>query len=1185
MKSLLIVTEQFTLGGLETHIRGEIEHLIKAGVAVHLAVGQAFQDVLLPPGLTSMTYGLPLGPECSPKALLVAIDRLRQIIREHAIECVHVHPFTSIIPAVVAAELERVPYSITLHGPASMASYGPIYDLLLKQIVLPSAPLIVAVSPEVQNLLITHAPTESVLCIPNAVSFEESFGDTLTANTVDKRWLVVSRLDEFKIQGIADFCIKAKVCGIPGVLVVGDGPAKQQLFNMLEARGAADYVELIGASAEVPSLLPKFSGVAGMGRVVLEGISARKPVVLVGYDGVKGVVDKQLLASTAKRNFSGRDLPTIDSDEFFAQLRGKTGQGEISEVFEFAKTHFNAREAWTRFLSKMSSLSAPVTTALSGFYHTISGSLVDGAEPYLYSKDTVDRIETVVCSKNYYDTRLSAAVSFCARRLESGNHNLALIERDGRIVDLNKALAECEGQIADLNKVVVERDGKIASLNLAIAECDGDLHAARHYIQDKEIYIAMLKSELEEFHSRIGQKFLRYVARIQRVPYYMNRIAAVVKSRGLAGLWDAIGLKLSRRVLGNTNSYIQPQLSTGQVPCDAEQNPCNTLVQPLLCDSLVIITGVPFDDVGGGQRAAQIARCALKSGRKVVYIYIYKKFDFELNQYVDSVVAAHGLVHMHIGATSPLDVLRMISPDAVLLIELPHKEAMPYLELFKSRGMRTVFELIDDWESSLGGDWFNVDVYRRFVREANVAIGTARVLVQKLRDLGCGHAIYLPNAANEYIFDKYKNHLRPSDMPSGIKRIALYFGSLYGEWFAWDYMQEAAVQNPDIGFVLIGDRPSADNLPNLPKNVHLLGSKRIEELPAYLAHSDLCLLPFSPGKISDAVSPIKVFEYLFSGKPVVATQLPEVVDYPGISVAGSPDEFSKLCREVVFTEEQERKNDHFIFNNSWFSRLDMIVSGADKSRFEGVVSAVILIHNNKSIIGRCLESLLLHCDFYLKEVIVVDNASADGGADFVKMNFPSVCVIENTANGCSSGRNLGVQRATGQFLAFFDSDQWFTSSSGFQEALTILNRDASVGAIGWAAGWFETGRDDLGGMIADYCPNRAMNHMAIQQGYRSDIGYLGTGGFFMPKVVFDATEGFDVAYDPTCFEDTDMSFQIKKLGFDVCYRDLTGIRHQPHQTTKASSQSDAYAKLFKRNAEYFKKKWSGYPEFFIDYIP
>ena len=105
MKSILIVTEQFTLGGLETHIRGEIQQLTEIGISVHLATGNAFDDALLPLNLSSVSSGISLDALATPDALLRAVHRLRSIIREYSIEAVHVHPFMSIIPAVIAAEL------------------------------------------------------------------------------------------------------------------------------------------------------------------------------------------------------------------------------------------------------------------------------------------------------------------------------------------------------------------------------------------------------------------------------------------------------------------------------------------------------------------------------------------------------------------------------------------------------------------------------------------------------------------------------------------------------------------------------------------------------------------------------------------------------------------------------------------------------------------------------------------------------------------------------------------------------------------------------------------------------------------------------------------------------------------------------------------------------------------------
>ncbi|NEX87424.1 glycosyltransferase [Aeromonas rivipollensis] len=664
--------------------------------------------------------------------------------------------------------------------------------------------------------------------------------------------------------------------------------------------------------------------------------------------------------------------------------------------------------------------------------------------------------------------------------------------------------------------------------------------------------------------------FSRYV---KNASYLVKRAIPVYKKSGVKGVTRVAAKWINRRLNGVEYSYI-----TSPIKIVHESAGTN------IGDDVVIISGVPFDDVGGGQRSAQLARAAVKAGRKVVYLYIYKKFDFEKGCHLDSEVSIQGIEHLYINSIDATTLMEKISSTATLIIEHPHPAALPFFEKFNQRGLKTVFELIDDWETSLGGDWFDINIYQRFITESVLVVGTAKVLVEKLKQRGRADAMYLPNAANEYIFDKYKRFVKPIDYPSGFDFIALYFGSLYGEWFAWDYLEHAAINNPKTAFILIGDKPQ-DKKINDYHNIIYLGAKNIEELPSYLHYCDFTLLPFVPGKISDAVSPIKVFEYLFMGKKVVSSFLPEIVDYPGVCIANDKKEFSDLCKSVLLetnTLDVAQANDIFISNNSWFARLDKLMPSS-KPEYSNAVSAIILIHNNAGIIGRCLTTLIEHCSFYLKEIIVVDNNSSDGGYEYVRDNFPTVRIVKNPINGCSSGRNLGASLATAPYIVFFDSDQWFTSSSCFEEALSLMNRDVMIGAIGWGAGWFDKHRSDLGGMITDYCPNRAMNSTAIQVGYRNDIGYLATCGMFMPKSIFCSIDGFDVKYDPTCFEDTDLSFQIKNIGFKICYRDLSGIRHQPHQTTKANSESDFYVNLFNRNASYFKNKWGENSDFFLDY--
>ena len=108
---------------------------------------------------------------------------------------------------------------------------------------------------------------------------------------------------------------------------------------------------------------------------------------------------------------------------------------------------------------------------------------------------------------------------------------------------------------------------------------------------------------------------------------------------------------------------------------------------------------------------------------------------------------------------------------------------------------------------------------------------------------------------------------------------------------------------------------------------------------------------------------------------------------------------------------------------------------------------IVLNYNGRRYLDACLESLLaqeLEGGF---EVLLVDNASADGSAAHVRRNFPSVCVIESPANlGFAGGNNLGIERARGEHLVLLNNDT--RVRSGWLRALVEAAEVASdVGAV------------------------------------------------------------------------------------------------------------------------------------------
>src|SRR6185369_10422506 len=108
-------------------------------------------------------------------------------------------------------------------------------------------------------------------------------------------------------------------------------------------------------------------------------------------------------------------------------------------------------------------------------------------------------------------------------------------------------------------------------------------------------------------------------------------------------------------------------------------------------------------------------------------------------------------------------------------------------------------------------------------------------------------------------------------------------------------------------FVLLGGIFDVDvsELERLP-NVRLLGQQPYETMPQYLYHFDACMIPFKVNAITEATDPVKVYEYLSAGKPVVALALPELEplrDYLYIATDGQ--EFIAQIDRAVAEDDRD----------------------------------------------------------------------------------------------------------------------------------------------------------------------------------------------------------------------------------------------------------------------------------------
>ncbi|MEP6596258.1 MAG: glycosyltransferase family 1 protein [Ginsengibacter sp.] len=151
------------------------------------------------------------------------------------------------------------------------------------------------------------------------------------------------------------------------------------------------------------------------------------------------------------------------------------------------------------------------------------------------------------------------------------------------------------------------------------------------------------------------------------------------------------------------------------------------------------------------------------------------------------------------------------------------------------------------------------------------------------------------------------------------------FYGVVDERFDLQLLTEAAQSRPQWQFIIIGPVIKIDpaTLPRL-NNIHYLGSKTYNELPAYLSGWDVAMIPFLLNDSTKYISPTKTPEYLAAGRPVISTSIKDVVEPYAINglvhIADSASDFIKAA-EIELGKPEKKKwlsaVDALLFDNSW----------------------------------------------------------------------------------------------------------------------------------------------------------------------------------------------------------------------------------------------------------------------------
>ncbi|WOC74607.1 glycosyltransferase [Intestinibacillus sp. NTUH-41-i26] len=191
----------------------------------------------------------------------------------------------------------------------------------------------------------------------------------------------------------------------------------------------------------------------------------------------------------------------------------------------------------------------------------------------------------------------------------------------------------------------------------------------------------------------------------------------------------------------------------------------------------------------------------------------------------------------------------------------------------------------------------------------------------------------IPNGAAYEIFSRVQTEKGslpcPEDMKS-LKHPVFGFVGMLQECIDYALIEKLAKDRPDATVFLIGRTLPGVDLSHLRQypNIVFHGLVPQPELPAYLAQMDVCLNVFRAGALSRDVSPLKFYEYLATGKPVVSTREPlQVEDFADVVyIAHDADEFIAMCDAAATENDPEKVAKRLAYGAqcSWSERVRQI---------------------------------------------------------------------------------------------------------------------------------------------------------------------------------------------------------------------------------------------------------------------
>ncbi len=562
--------------------------------------------------------------------------------------------------------------------------------------------------------------------------------------------------------------------------------------------------------------------------------------------------------------------------------------------------------------------------------------------------------------------------------------------------------------------------------------------------------------------------------------------------------------------------------------------------------------------------------------------------DFKVNELRKNIyevnIKAYSALNIYRGSINEKDLLLMLRSfeglaaemnirDCVCMVDLPFWRPLA-VSLRRRFGWKMLYDCMDEHSGFSTNSREMLSEEERLAREADLVFASSGLLYEKMLRFN-KRCMLVNNAAD---FRHFSDLPVVSSLKDIKKPVIGYFGAI-SDWFDTGLIEFCASERRDWSFVLVGNTFGADTsgLERL-NNVHLTGERPYADLPAYLSGFDVCIMPYKDNKLTRAMDHVKPYEYLCSGKPVVAMESPETSKFNSlIYIARDRDGFLRGLDAAVDEKDAvlAEKRVSFAGENRWENR-QAVMSNAIRGLYPKA-SIIIAACNGIYYTRLCIESILSKTTYPNYEIIIVDNGSDDGTGAYLRElsgRFDFIRPLFNRENlGFAKAINQGIRSAEGYYIILLNNDVVVTRG-WLSKMIVYLDKNPEFGVIGPVTNTCSNeARIDVPYKVLEEMEDFAFKYTSGREGVCFDIKTLALFCTATTKKVIEDIGLLDERFGTGMFEDDDFSVRARLKGYRVVCAEDIFIHHFGMVTFNNFFKLEEYYDIFNRNKRLFEEKW------------